>query len=54
MSQTDSIIKAGAKLLIEYIKYTEWQKDRKPGSIVVGADGAYKQALSNLERLIAE
>ena len=54
MSQTDVIVKAEAKLLIEYIKYTEQQKDRKPGSIVVGADSAYKRALSNLEKLIAE
>ncbi len=52
MSQVEEITKAEAKLIIEYIKYTEEQKNRKPGSIVVGADNQYKQALNNLEKLI--
>ena len=53
MSQVEEIIRAEAKLVVEYIKYNEQQKNRKPDSIVVGADGTYKRALSNLENLIS-
>lgn len=55
MLQIEEIVKAEAKLVIEYIKYQERQKEiEKRGSIVVGADNAYQRALRNLEKLISE
>ncbi len=50
MLQTEEIIKAEAKLIVEYIKYVEAQKTNK--GITVNADARYKSALAKLEKLV--
>ena len=55
MSRREEIVLAEAKLVAEYIKYLERQKEiEKRGNLVIGVDSAYKSALRKLEKLIAE
>jgi len=55
MSRMEDITIAGAKLVAEYIKYLERQKEiERHGNMVTGADTAYKKALRNLEKLVSE